>query len=171
MLFRKKKKNEWEKYFSDISDGQMILSKFMVINCLDFCNKIQSSGVLSDFTNGQYYESIAFIKTFHFHLITQCQISHNLFYGFYSEIHPMHSQGVLEDIVLEIDSIKTAEHWYMTTYFDSVNSPMISIMERYYRRLVHLQNDNVETNIKLSTFEDFQQIVGPILEEIHLRYL
>lgn len=169
MFFRKKQTKGWEKYFSDISNGQIILSKFMVVNCLDFCNKLKDSCLLSDFTNGQFYETIAFAKTFHFHCITQCQTIHNLFYGFYSEIHPTYSGNDLEEIIFESNAIKNAERWYMETYFNNGGS-ISSVIERFYSRLIHLQNENPDTHIKILHFEEFQQLIGSLLESVHSNY-
>lgn len=193
MLFKKRKKLEvWDKMFSDVSVEQVSLAKKMAFQCIHFHDILcQSEILIHKSTNGQRYETIAFLKTFHYHLITRSQIVHNLCYAFLFEFFYKYHEETINDVIYFLDSIKFCEKYYMENYledeeiyldlkkkytnFDDYEIdedfyPLSGIMQRYYDRMKKFQNDNPNTHISIS-FEDFRQIVGEQLERLHFEYL
>lgn len=168
MFFNKNRpKDIWESAFQDISASEVYLAKKMTYYCLCFVDDIIKK-LLPEITLGQRFQTIAFAKLFHYHLITKSQIVHNLFYGFlYEAVQTIYHQSV-KDTFFFVDQTKNAEMWYMTSYFDQDFGGIQSAMKRYYNSLYRLSNS--EDNIIPLEFEDFCQTIGPMLEELHQKY-
>jgi hypothetical protein len=90
-LFGGKKTNQinmWDVLFPDVTEQDIKQTKIMVYYCLHFTDELKkSTNILSSMTNGQYIESIAFFKTYVFHLVDIAPIHHNLFYGLLCEYY------------------------------------------------------------------------------------
>ena len=149
----------------DVTSSDCAVSKKLVCNCLAFQRDILNSGIVQEMTLGQYVETIAFSKVFHFHLITRSQVVHNLFYSYLFNYFSSETNS-LPDIISDINEIKIAEKWYLDSYFDGGFS---SVMERYYRAMKRLQGNNSATNVTIP-LEVFRQTVGPLLESLHHKY-
>lgn len=168
--FPKNKTEVWDEMFSNVSSEHVSLAKKIAFHCLNYHDILcQSDVLLSTATNGQRHETIAFLKAFHFHLITQSQTVHNLSHAYFFEMCMKYYRLSLEDSLFFVDSIKAAEKWYLSTYLDE-NGGMPAMMRRYYDSMKRLQNDNEDTQILMS-FNEFSQIVGSQLESLHREYL
>jgi len=152
---------KWDVLFPNVSEQDVRQTKIMVYYCLYFTDEIEKmTNILSSMTNGQYIQSIAFLKIYVFHLVDIAPIHHNLFYGLLCEYYIKHNKLELNEAIEEMNQIKNAERLYFNDYIlrdEEDRSRNLNI--KYYKALKKLENNNEETHIKVSE-EVFRQEIG-----------
>lgn len=163
-----KQYDKWDALFPDVTEQDIKQTKIMVYYCLHFMEGVPiATNILSSMTIGQRIESIAFFKTYVFHLVDIAPIHHNLFYGLLCEFYGKNYKMELNECIKEINQIKQAEKWYVESYLESDKEDKASnLNDRYYFALKRFENENDETHLKVSK-DKFSQAIGHHIANFH----
>ena len=170
---KQNKASAWNRMFTGFTETDVMITKLMVYECVNFADKLLSSHCFQAQNQALRIDTILLAKMQFYHLVTKSQTVHNLFYAYIYELWVNHYQEDIETAHDAIARMHSNEKLYLMWYYDfyeSKNGDLKNILREYCGSASMNKTTNDMPVLAVSK-EDLRHQVALGLSNMHISFI
>lgn len=164
----------WNRLFTSLDEKDILITKCMVWNCVNFADKLLSSNAFNGENTAMRVETILLAKMQFYHLVTRSQTVHNLFYGYIFELFVNHYRMGIGDANAALAIMHSREKWYFDWYYDFYETPkgsFVNVMKEYCDNARRNKNADDGEPILAETTDQLARRAALLLMDMHNNFI